>query len=283
MGARPRLLVDEPPLLVLPTLARQFGLFEAIVLAQLDYWLRQAKAQRWEGSRWVYNNYVAWQRQFPFWSVATVKRVFLNIERQGIVRSRQFEKGGWNRRKWYTIDYERLAHLMGQVGADRQDSSHRSAQSDPIDGLTLSHSIGAICTALDAATTTSTTADNTSSTAAAASAADGLGDLSLQNFETDSTQAGELHPDVIALVQNMVTTAFHSLAEPTQVNEHFWDAHIDLIHAQTRLTLADIIRDIDAYYAAHPVKIPQTPEAAIACMGYGIKFALDKAQKRRRR
>ena len=36
-----KLLVDEPPLIVLPSLAVAIGLAEAILLQQIHYWLRQ--------------------------------------------------------------------------------------------------------------------------------------------------------------------------------------------------------------------------------------------------
>jgi hypothetical protein len=81
----------------------------------------------------------------------------------------------------------------------------------------------------------------------------------------------------------MVVTVFHSLAQPTKANEDFWHAMIALVNTQERRSFEEIIRDVDAYYAAHPAKIPRSQEAAMASMAFGIKFALDKAQRRRQR
>lgn len=282
MAQRTRLLIPEAPLLLLPTLAVRLGLNEAIVVHQLHYWLCKPTAHVRDGRRWVYNSYADWEKQFPFWSVPTIKRIFLSLERQGIVMSRQFEKGGWNRRKWYSIEYEPLASLLGQGSSASSDSPPRGDQPAPIDECRLSPSTGAICAPLDAESSTYSTPDNSSSTAASP-AADRTDDPSPQDRSANSAQPGELHPDVVALVQSMVTTAFHCLALPTTLNEHFWDAQIDLIHTQSRLSLAEIIRDVDAYYASHPQKIPATHKAAMASMAYGIKFALDRAQRRRRR
>jgi hypothetical protein len=285
MSRRPSLLVDEPPLQVLPTLAASLGLHGAIVLQQLHYWLQKPGAQKREGRSWVYNSYTEWQQQFPFWSLATIKRIFSYLERQGIVVSEQFEKQAWDRRKWYTIDYRRLSQLVGHTTADHRDIAARTGQVEPFDEVKMSRSMGTLLSALEETETSSETSiiDSSSSTAADHAAAERAGNASAGAKPTHKTQPGELHPDVIALVHSMVTTAFHCLVEATKANEDFWDAQIDLIHTQTHLRLVDIIRDVDAYYASHPHKCPSTPETAMACMAYGIKFALDKAKRQVRR
>lgn len=104
-----KLLINQPPLQVLPDLAMKIGLNEAIILQQLHYWIERSVNIR-EDHKWVYNDYSTWQEQFPFWSESTIKRAFLTLEKLGIVVSKQFEKytsdyKKRNRRKWYTIDY----------------------------------------------------------------------------------------------------------------------------------------------------------------------------------
>jgi hypothetical protein len=138
MPRRPTLLVDEPPLQVLPTLATSLGLREAIVLQQLHYWLQRPGVRRRDGQPWVYNSYEEWQQQFPFWSIATIKRVFSHLERQGIVVSQQYEKKAWNRRKWYTINYQRLSQLIGPLPADCRDACTRTGQIAPFEEVTMS-------------------------------------------------------------------------------------------------------------------------------------------------
>jgi hypothetical protein len=283
MRRRPNLLVDEPPLQVLPTLAASLGLAEAIVLQQLHYWLQKPGVHRREGRPWVYNSYEEWRQQFPFWSVTTIKRIFSHLERQGIVMSQQYEKKAWERRKWYSLNYQRLSQLVGPPTSDRRDASTRRAQIEPFEGVTMSRSTRSLLSAFeDTETSSETSTILSSSTAADGTAAEGTGDGSNPANPTLKAQPGELHLDVIALVHSMVTTAFHCLAEATKVNEDFWDAQIDLIHTQTGLSLEVIIRDIDTYYALHPRKCPSTPEAAMACMAYDIKFALDKAKRQTR-
>jgi hypothetical protein len=265
-------------------LAMSLGLHEAIVLQQLHYWLQRPNVRRREGWPWVYNSYTAWQQQFPFWSVATIKRIFSHLERQGIVMSQQFEKKAWDRRKWYTINYQRLSQVVGALSSDRRNASTRRGQIEPYEEVTMSRSTSSLLSTLEEAETSSETSIiHSSSTAADGTAAEEIGNPSDEVNPIHKAQPGELHPDVIALVHSMVMAAFHCLAEPTKANENFWDAQIDLIQTQTHLSLEHIIRDVDAYYAAHPGKCPGTPEAAMACMAYGIKFALNKARRQARR
>jgi hypothetical protein len=116
-----KLLLDEQPLIILPSLAVALGLNEAIFLQQLHYWLQIAKAgnggsgkfheERW----WIYNSYKDWQRNFPFWSEGTIKRVIQVLTKLGIVDSHETPApdvdGG--SQKWYAINYERLEFLTG--------------------------------------------------------------------------------------------------------------------------------------------------------------------------
>lgn len=58
------LLINEPPLQVLPTLALKLGLNEAIILQQIYYWLNlEFNKNQFDGRLWVYNTYEKWQQQ----------------------------------------------------------------------------------------------------------------------------------------------------------------------------------------------------------------------------
>jgi hypothetical protein len=104
------LLIDEPPLQVLPSLAVLVGLNEAIVLQQLHYWLGRSD-NIYDNRRWVYNSYEQWQEQFPFWHTNTIQRAFGSLKKQGVILSRRLEASDWNQRKWYTINYDALGGL----------------------------------------------------------------------------------------------------------------------------------------------------------------------------
>jgi hypothetical protein len=113
ISGRTKLLIQEPPLLVLPTLARHFGVNEALVLQQVHFLAQRAKAYQRAGYGWVFNGYRDWQRYFPFWSMTTIKRTCLHLERLGLLVTGRFGKHHWDQKKWYRVNYARLVELIG--------------------------------------------------------------------------------------------------------------------------------------------------------------------------
>jgi len=112
-----KLLLDESPLLILPTLAELIGLHEAIVLQQVHYWVEiNTKAQKnlKDDFYWTYNSYQAWQLQFPFWTLRAIKGIIARLESQGLLITGNFNKAKFDRTKWYRIDHERLANIEGK-------------------------------------------------------------------------------------------------------------------------------------------------------------------------
>jgi len=100
-----RLLIDEPPLQVLPSLARELGLNEAIMLQQMHYWLIKSSYE-FEGVKWFYKTLEDWQTEFPFWSAMTIRRTLTNLEKQKVIRIGNFNKKKFDKTKWYTIEYQ---------------------------------------------------------------------------------------------------------------------------------------------------------------------------------
>lgn len=100
-------LIDEYPLLVLPTLAVVLGLNEAIFLQQVHFLTGVSKHER-DGRKWCYNSAESWAKVFPFWSPRTIQRIISNLERQGVLKSANYNKLKQDRTKWYTIDYTQL-------------------------------------------------------------------------------------------------------------------------------------------------------------------------------
>lgn len=106
-----KLLINEPPLQVLPTLAARIGLNEAIFLQQLHYWITNPKwGQEVDGRRWVRNTVAEWQvENFPFWSINTIRRVVASLEQSGLVLTRDdLNSLNYDKTKWYSIDYQAL-------------------------------------------------------------------------------------------------------------------------------------------------------------------------------
>lgn len=123
-----KLLINEQPLQVLPSLAQKIGLNEAIVLQQI-HWLLNCSKHQINGRAWLYNTYEQWQENhFPFWSVETVKRTILSLEKQGLLLSTtSFNRMKVDKTKWYSIDY---VVLMG-LDYPTEDFTRPSGQNDP--------------------------------------------------------------------------------------------------------------------------------------------------------
>lgn len=128
-----RLLLDEEPLLIMPSLAVEVGLNEAIILQQIHYWLkinRRDKKNYVNEKYWTYNTYEDWKKQFPFWSVSTIKRSIYNLEKIGVVIStNEFNKLSIDKTKWYTIDYEKLEKLGTESTYQNDTSTCQNATS----------------------------------------------------------------------------------------------------------------------------------------------------------
>ena len=106
------LLIQESPLLILPTLAQAIGLDEAILLQQLHFRLTHQGQER-DGKLWYCQSYTSWAKQLPFWSESKIKRLFLKLEKEGFIQSTdKYNTFYVDRTKWYSIEYNVLDALL---------------------------------------------------------------------------------------------------------------------------------------------------------------------------
>lgn len=162
------LLINEPPLQVLPTLAKRIGLNEAIITQQVHYWLLRSKNKK-DGHVWVYKTYVEWQEEFPFWSESTIKRAITSLEKQNVlISTSKYNKMPMDRTKWYTINYPTLqGQPLGQndtmLGSDCNDAqvnmTQCSGQNDTKEQVNMTPPITIDYTENTSEITTKTTTD----------------------------------------------------------------------------------------------------------------------------
>ena len=105
-----KLLINENPIMIQPTLVMKLGLNQAIIIQQVHYWLLKSPHIK-DGKRWIYNTYKDWKQQFPFWSEKTIMRTFLALEKEGYVVSANYNRMKIDKTKWYSIDYDKLAEI----------------------------------------------------------------------------------------------------------------------------------------------------------------------------
>jgi hypothetical protein len=116
-------LLREPPLIVLPSLATEVGLTEAIVLQQIHFRGRITAKGWWRAGP------LDLQREFPFLSPATIKRALTRLRRADLVKVR---KAGGDRTNRYRIDYTALAKRLPVVpGQSDLEGGKDAGQIDP--------------------------------------------------------------------------------------------------------------------------------------------------------
>lgn len=135
------LLINESPLQVLPTLACAIGLNEAVIVQQMHYWMKDSQ-HFYDGRRWIYNSVASWQKQFPFWSEATIKRALGSLESQGVIVSGNYNRDPRDRSKWYSINYV----ILSTIESSTQPVNNAFGQFDQMEQCNMTKCNVADCT-----------------------------------------------------------------------------------------------------------------------------------------
>ena len=135
-----KLLLDEAPLVVLPSLATAIGLEAAVVLQQLHFLIRiklerhrehprESERDIHAGRIWVWNTYQKWQENhFSFLSVRSLQRIFLNLERRKLIIAGNYNEHNLNKTKWYSINYDHP--LIKAITTTGTTASHKKNEKD---------------------------------------------------------------------------------------------------------------------------------------------------------
>ncbi len=102
-----KMLINEQPLQVLPTLAKLLDINKAIILQQIHYWLIKS-GHDIDGKLWVYNSYDAWSVQFPWLTARAVRHHISELEKDGYLIPANYNNDSRDKTKWYTINYDAL-------------------------------------------------------------------------------------------------------------------------------------------------------------------------------
>lgn len=130
------LLIDEPPMLMLPSLAKVLkSADKAIMVQQIHYWLqikRKANDARafHDGRWWVFNSIQQWHNQFIWMSERTIRRNLDELAKMGIIIVSRFNNKAFDRTKWYTLNYDLLDQLAQGFQKPQADAFSDSGQSN---------------------------------------------------------------------------------------------------------------------------------------------------------
>ncbi len=118
-GEGRKLIPGEYPLLVIPSLAEELGLDEAVFLQQLHYWIRHYEDKFnkhpdhiHEDYMWVYNSYDDWHKQMPWWSVSTIRRIVKKLRTDGWIITGNFNKWQVDKTLWYRINHIKVQEFI---------------------------------------------------------------------------------------------------------------------------------------------------------------------------
>lgn len=166
-----KLLFDEPPIAVAPTLVRLLGMGAALFLQQLHYFLAQKAKNPAANSTWFIDQryWVRWSmeeimRQVPIGkSAAPYKKVIAELRQLGILLVEQHAKEAWQRTNYYAIDVDVLQQFLeenGSVGSSVRNPSDRNGSPKSLDGNSTVRSCSRISADLQTEITTETSAKN---------------------------------------------------------------------------------------------------------------------------
>lgn len=113
-------LFNGPLLSVNTALAVKIGLNESIVLSKVHCLLKKKRKLKdkqtfQEGHYWVCNSYDSWQKQFPFWSKMTIRRIFKKLIENNLLVVDSFNDKSIDRTNWYRVNYKTLESLGIQI------------------------------------------------------------------------------------------------------------------------------------------------------------------------
>ena len=107
------LLLNEKPLMVLPSLAKLIGINGSIAVQQI-HWFVEIKEEH-SDNRTLYNGFLwckyslkQWQDKLQWMSVDGISRMFTRLESQNIIISCQPDSNRRDQTKWYRVNYEGL-------------------------------------------------------------------------------------------------------------------------------------------------------------------------------
>lgn len=100
--------------------AVKYGVTEAIILANIRYWIAKNEANErhfYNGRYWTYNSYKAFAALFPYLSESQIKRAIHNLEEKGAISSGNFNSNVYDKTKWYSLNRP----FDGTISSNRED------------------------------------------------------------------------------------------------------------------------------------------------------------------
>lgn len=87
-------------------IAADYGVYEAIVLGNLYFWVQKNEANGkhyHDGHYWTYNSTKAFAHLFPYFSEKQIRTILGKLEKSGLVITGNYNQSAYDRTKWYAL------------------------------------------------------------------------------------------------------------------------------------------------------------------------------------
>ena len=104
-------------------IATEFCIEAAVIIDNLSFWIEKNKANEkhfHDGSYWTYNSIKAFNELFPYMSESTIRRVLKTLEENGIIKTGNYNKAGYDRTLWYAITEKGFSLLNKSILSNQQ-------------------------------------------------------------------------------------------------------------------------------------------------------------------
>lgn len=135
-----KILFDEHPIVIPPSLARAIGLKKSIIVQQIHYWIQHKmkdpnkyRNSFHQGRPWVYKTFTQWEHEMPYLgSLRSIKKEFKELQEMGVLTKANFNKKSFDKTNWYTINYQALEHIVASLSRVQKlhDGSAETAPSE---------------------------------------------------------------------------------------------------------------------------------------------------------
>lgn len=89
--------------------AVEYGVDKAILIQHIRFWCNQnaGKADSiHDGRVWMYQSVEDMHKHYPYWSTHKLHRLLKSMENEGIIVSGNYNKIGYDRTKWYSLNID---------------------------------------------------------------------------------------------------------------------------------------------------------------------------------
>lgn len=111
-----------------PVDAVQYGILEAVLLANIRWWVAKNKANGrhlHDGRYWTYNSAKAFTKLFPYASQQQIQRALKRLEDAGMMKIGNYNSNPYDHTKWYSVEIIDSSNLINrEVKSDQLSSTY---------------------------------------------------------------------------------------------------------------------------------------------------------------